>query len=71
MSPSVGCVQVAKKPGEVRTLSGLILLILAIHCKSKDYSITVATRPEPTVRPPSRSDLVIFRNLFVTDFAVL
>ena len=43
-----------KKPGEVRTLSGLILLILAIHCKSKDYSITVATRPEPTVRPPSR-----------------
>ena len=43
-----------KKPGEVRTLSGLILLILAIHCKSKDYSITVATRPDPTVRPPSR-----------------
>ena len=31
----------------------------------------VATRPEPTVLPPSRSDLVAFRNLFVTVFAVL
>ena len=31
----------------------------------------VATRPEPTVLPPSRSDLVVFRNLFVTVFAVL
>ena len=31
----------------------------------------VATLPEPTVLPPSRSDLVVFRNLFVTVFAVL
>ena len=53
MSPSVGCVQVAKNPEKCEH-SPLILLILAIHCKSKDYSITVATRPEPTVRPPSR-----------------
>ena len=30
----------------------------------------VATLPEPTVLPPSRSDGVVFRNLFVTDFAV-
>ena len=36
-----------------------------------NYSMIVATRPEPTVLPPSRSDLVVFRNLFVTDFAVL
>ena len=35
-----------------------------------NYSMIVATRTEPTVRPPSRSDGVVFRNLFVTDFAV-
>ena len=28
----------------------------------------VATRPEPTARPPSRSDLAVVRNLFVTVF---
>lgn len=28
----------------------------------------VATLPEPTVLPPSRSDLAVFRNLFVTVF---
>ena len=42
------------------------MLITAIS-----YSITVATLPEPTVLPPSRSDLVISRNLYVTVFAVL
>ena len=31
----------------------------------------VATRPDPTVPPPSRSDLVVFRSLFITVFAVL
>jgi hypothetical protein len=31
----------------------------------------VATRPDSTVRPPSRSVLVVSRNLFVTVFAVL
>ena len=31
----------------------------------------VATRPDPTVRPPSRSVLVVSRNLFVMIFAVL
>ena len=30
----------------------------------------VATRPEPTVRPPSRSDFALCRNLIVTLFAV-
>nr|DAP00111.1 MAG TPA: hypothetical protein [Caudoviricetes sp.] len=36
-----------------------------------DYSMIVATRPEPTVLPPSRSDSAVFRSLFVTVFAVL
>ena len=27
----------------------------------KDYSITVATRPDPTVRPPSRSQTDVLR----------
>lgn len=31
----------------------------------------VATLPDPTVLPPSRSDLTLFRNLFVTVFVVL
>lgn len=35
-----------------------------------NYSMIVATQPEPTVRPPSRSVGVAFRNLFVTVFAV-
>ena len=44
---------------------------MSLWYEIKDYSMIVATRPEPTVLPPSRSDLVIFRNLFVTVFAVL
>ncbi len=35
-----------------------------------DYSMIVATLPEPTILPPSRSDLAVSRNLFVTVFAV-
>ena len=35
-----------------KTLEALILLHLSII--SYDYSIIVATRPDPTVRPPSR-----------------
>ena len=31
-----------------------------------DYSIIVATRPEPTVRPPSRSAWAVSSNWFVT-----
>ena len=51
-----------KKNGEVQVLPQNKSYILSI----KDYSMMVATRPEPTVLPPSRSDLVVFRNLFVT-----
>ena len=56
-----------EKTGEVQVLPQNKSYILSI----KDYSMMVATRPEPTVLPPSRSDLVVFRNLYVTIFAVL
>lgn len=55
-----------EKTGEVQVLPQNKSYILSI----KDYSMMLATRPEPTVRPPSRSVGVVFRNLFVTDFAV-
>lgn len=51
-----------EKTGEVQVLPQNKSYILSI----KDYSMMVATRPKPTVLPPSRSDLVVFRNLFVT-----
>ncbi len=35
-------------------LLGLFLLICSAHYHRVDYSITEATRPDPTVRPPSR-----------------
>ena len=59
----------AKKFPEASLLWELYLRFLSPL--NRDYLIIVATRPEPTVLPPSRSDLVVFRNLFVTVFAVL
>ena len=56
-----------EKTGEVQVLPQNKSYILSI----KDYSMMVATRPEPTVLPPSRSDLSVFRNLFVSVFAIL
>lgn len=56
-----------EKTGEVQVLPQNKSYILSI----KDYSMIVATRPEPTVLPPSRSDLSVFRNLFVSVFAIL
>ena len=56
-----------EKTGEVQALPQNKSYILSI----KDYSMMVATRPEPTVLPPSRSDLSVFRNLFVSVFAIL
>lgn len=41
-----------EKTGEVQVLPQNKSYILSI----KDYSMMVATRPEPTVLPPSRSD---------------
>ena len=33
----------------------LLLFIVRLTQSQRDYSMIVATRPEPTVRPPSRS----------------
>jgi len=49
-----------KKTGEVQVLPQNKSYILSI----KDYSMMVATRPEPTVLPPSRYLNTVFLRIF-------
>ena len=46
---------------------GIEALILFIWLQSQDYSMIVATLPEPTVRPPSRFSVVEIR-VILCDF---
>ena len=45
---------------------GIEALILFIWLQSQDYSMIVATLPEPTVRPPSRYLNSVFCSIFYT-----
>ena len=61
-----------KCPSASKLANGhFIISIVRLTQSQRAYSMIIATRPEPTVVPPSRSDLAVFRNLFVTVFAVL